>query len=47
MTAMMTRFGRLIVPLAVIALLATACSGGEDLDDDGGAGRRPGLPRSI
>ncbi len=37
MKAMSTRVARTVAILAAVALLATACSGGEDLDDDGGA----------
>lgn len=37
MTVMRTRIARTIASLAAIALVATACSGGEDLDDGGGA----------
>ena len=47
MTAMMTRFGRPIVFLAVMVLVATACSGGEDLDDDGGAEETSGAPAGV
>jgi len=37
MKAMSTRVARTVAILAAVALLATACSGGEDLDDEGGA----------
>lgn len=47
MTAMTTRFGRPIVSLATVALLLTACGGGEDLDADGDAGETSGAPAAA
>ena len=46
MTAMRTRIARTIVSLAVVALLAAACGGGEDLDG-GGATETSGGPATV